>query len=245
MRGEWLVPFRGRKASGPYDQNFLWRHKNIYVMDNHRAAMWCWLQHIDPRHPHSLLHIDRHYDSLASRLDEWLANCPADLRGLSINEYLDCDYRFNELGFDQRMKVIRWDNYLSIYLARYGNSIHRLHMCTHDEGDAPERHFTKGDLWDVPDNIDYWLDPKHRPWILNLDVDYLFWHDPEQTGLMVSDEYLRATFEKVQQKIKDETIAVTTIALSPEQDLTGGWAPAEQVAARILQILGIDFALPP
>lgn len=49
--GEWLVPFKGRCYSGHYEQNFLWRHGNVYVMDNHRTALWCWLQHVDPRRP--------------------------------------------------------------------------------------------------------------------------------------------------------------------------------------------------
>jgi hypothetical protein len=92
--GEWLIPLRRRGAPGPYNQNFLWRHKSIYVMDNHRAAMWCWLQHIDPRRSHSLLHIDRHYDALASRVDEWLENCPSDLERLNIDQYLNWDYPF-------------------------------------------------------------------------------------------------------------------------------------------------------
>jgi hypothetical protein len=47
--GEWPVDFRGRNRSGPYNQNFLWRRDSVYVMDNHRAAFWCWLQRIDPR----------------------------------------------------------------------------------------------------------------------------------------------------------------------------------------------------
>jgi hypothetical protein len=49
-RGKWLVPFRGRNASKVYNQNFLWRYESVYVMDNHRAAMWCWLRHINPEH---------------------------------------------------------------------------------------------------------------------------------------------------------------------------------------------------
>jgi hypothetical protein len=61
---------------------------------------------------------------------------------------------------------------------------------------------------------------------------------------MVSDAYLTTCFGKVRKKIEDGTVAVTTIALSPEMGLTGGWEPAERVAKRVLQILGIDFTLP-
>ena len=46
MAEEWLVPFKGRNTSGIYEQNFLWRDGAVYVMDNHRAALWCWIQHL-------------------------------------------------------------------------------------------------------------------------------------------------------------------------------------------------------
>ena len=242
--GEWLVPFTGRNASGIYNQNFLWRSQSIYVMDNHRAAMWCWLQHVNPRQLHSLLHIDRHYDCLDSRMDEWLENCPDDLARLSINEYLRCDYAFNDFGRSQRIQLIRWDNYLSIYLVRYGNSIRRLQMCTHDDGQEPHQDFVRGDLWDIPYDIDDWLASDYGPWIFNLDLDYFFRHHEEQPGLRVSNTYLTTCFEKVREKIRDGTIAVTTVALSPEESFTGGWEPAERLAERVLQILGINFALP-
>jgi virulence-associated protein VapD len=133
--GEWLVPFRGRNDSGVYNQNFLWRCGSVYVMDNHRAAMWCWLQHVDPDQPHSLFHMDRHYDCLPS--PEWLENCPEDIRRLSINEYLNFDYALSDFGHGERAQLFRWDNYLSIYLARYGNSISPLVMYTHGDGTSP------------------------------------------------------------------------------------------------------------
>jgi hypothetical protein len=48
-------------------------------------------------------------------------------------------------------------------------------MCTHDGDGKPEQYFNGGDLWDIPQQIEDWLDPKDGPWILNLDLDYLFW----------------------------------------------------------------------
>lgn len=42
-----LIPFRGRNHSGPINQNLLWHYRNIYLMDNHRAALWCWQQEIN------------------------------------------------------------------------------------------------------------------------------------------------------------------------------------------------------
>ena len=201
LRGEWLVPFQGRNDSGVDRQNFLWRDGSTYVMDNHRAAMWCWLQHIDPCQPHSLFHMDRHYDCLPS--PEWLENCPEDIRQLSINEYLNFDYAFNdEFRREQRMPLFRWDNYLSIYLTRYQRSIGSLAMYTHDDGAGPQQTFDPGNIWTAPGEIRC-LDSSRGPWIFNLDLDYFFWHDVEQPGLMVSDAYLEASFEGVREKIEE------------------------------------------
>lgn len=208
-------------------------------MDNHRAATWCWLQHVDASHPHSLLHIDRHYDCASSREEE--VNCLSSLKDRSINEYLHLSY--ND-GPGAPLRVFRWDNYLSIYLAGYANSIKQLRLCTHNVDHKPQRYFEPGNLWDIPRQIGAWLDPEAAPWIFNLDLDYFFWSAIEcgQPGLMVSDNYLTASLKNIRQKIEDRTIAVTTIALTPS--LTSGWAPAEQLAKRILGILGFDFELP-
>jgi len=185
--------------------------------------------------------MDRHYDCLPS--PEWLENCPEDIRQLSIDEYLNFDYAFDDFGRERRIRLFRWDNYLSIYLARYRNSIDPLVMYTHNDGAPPAQRFDPGNIWSAPGEI-YYLDSSRGPWIFNLDLDYFFWHDAEQLGLMVSDAYLETCLEKVREKIEDRTIAVTTIALSPEHGLTGGWEPAERLAERVLQILGVDFTLP-
>lgn len=94
--GEWLVPFRGRNHSGAFTQNFLWKRQNVYVMDNHRAALWCWLQHIDPKQPYSLFHMDQHYDTLASRMTTWLDNLPPDW-ALGIDEYLERKVKYQDI----------------------------------------------------------------------------------------------------------------------------------------------------
>jgi hypothetical protein len=140
---------------------------------------------------------------------------------------------------------MRWDNYLSIYLARYGTAVSRLYMLTHSDGDAPSKNFIGGHLWDIPGNIDFWLDQGAAPWLVNVDLDYFFWHDAEEPGVMVSDDYLEACFRKLRLKIEDDTVAVTTIALTPTRSFTGGWSRSERIAERVLNILGLEFRLPP
>jgi UPF0489 domain len=83
---DWIVPFKGRNTSGFFEQNFLWKSGDVYVMDNHRAALWCWLQHIAPEKKHSIFHIDRHYDTL--KCDRWVPHLPTNWK-MSIEEYLE------------------------------------------------------------------------------------------------------------------------------------------------------------
>ena len=60
----WLLPWKERGASGALKDNFLWRSERLYVMDNHRLALWCWFQHIEEWHNWTYVHIDRHFDAL-------------------------------------------------------------------------------------------------------------------------------------------------------------------------------------
>lgn len=239
-KGEWLVPFKGRNFSGYSAQNFVWREGSVYVMDNHRAALWCWLQHIEAEKPHSIFHIDQHYDTLQSNLERWMRNLPKTW-DMTIGEYLNYSY---EHAAGEHSKLFTWDNYLSIYLECFGPAIDRCYFATHHVGDKPNRsEVLEVDLWDLPGNMDYWLS-QQKPWILNIDLDYFFWDNTEHVDVMVSDAFLERCFEPVQRKITDGTIAVTTICLTPDEGLTGGWGPAEQLATRVLHILGIEFRLP-
>ncbi|WP_445219860.1 UPF0489 family protein [Bradyrhizobium sp. Pa8] len=150
--GEWLVPFRG--PSGAFTQNFLWKRQNVYVMDNHRAALWCWLQHINPKQPYSLFHMDQHYDTLASRMTTWLDNLPPDW-GLRIDEYLARKVKHQDIP--QPLPLFGWDNYLSIFLAVFESAMDTAYFATHGKGTTPKCTHMNCDLWHVPSNLDYWL----------------------------------------------------------------------------------------
>ena len=63
---------KGFNYSGCYDLNILFRSKNFYVMDNHGAALWTWLQHIDTNKKYNFIHIDKHDDTLSSNLQPWV-----------------------------------------------------------------------------------------------------------------------------------------------------------------------------
>lgn len=235
---EWIVPFKGRNHSGSVEQNFLCRSGNVYVMDNHRAALWCWLQKLDLRKPHSLMHIDRHYDALQSRLDEWMQHLPP--WSSDIGTYLDKTYRCED--FD--CPVLRWDNYLSIYLRAFGKNLRTFRCLTHDDGDAPEfEGILVSPPWDLAQNLSYWLGDREAPWIVNIDLDYFFCEIDDGYGIMVSDHYIDTIGAELKEAMDRGVIGVLTLCLTPDS-FTPGWAATEALATRLLEPLGLSFGLP-
>ena len=235
---EWIVPFEGRGHSGATCQNFLCRASNVYVMDNHRAALWCWLQEVDLSKTHSLMHIDRHYDALRSRLDEWMQHLPS--WDASIGAHLGKTYRCEDFEYP----VIRWDNYLSIYLRAFGENLQTFHCLTHDDGDKPDYDRPMiGSLWDLPQNLSYWLSKREAPWIVNIDLDYFFCEMGDDYGRIVSDQYIDRVAAELKVALDRGVIGVVTLCLTPDS-FTPGWEATEALAARILKPLGLTFELP-
>lgn len=63
---------------------FLWKTNNVYVMDNHLAAAWCWMQECDADTRYNFMHIDKHND-LGT-------NTPFDIyRHIKDNQHLSID----------------------------------------------------------------------------------------------------------------------------------------------------------
>ena len=237
MPNNWLVPFKGRNRSEVWEQNFLWRYKSVYIMDNHRAALWCWLQHIEEKRKYDFFHIDRHYDMLSSQTNEWLSQL-TDLKDISIKDYLAIEQQI--LG--NTCPLIRWDNYLTLFSELYGHLIEEYIFATHEEGDEPKcENWLKDDVWDVPDILECRLSHSKNECILNIDLDYFF-YGRENHKRMLSDDYAQAVFEIIHKKYQDGTIGVLTIALSPEW--CGDWESAESLCQKLCDIMGLEFALP-
>lgn len=238
---KWIqhVPFKGYNNSGSSNQNFLYQSDNIFVMDNHRAALWCWAQLADLSEPHQLLHIDRHYDTLTSQLDEWIQHLP-DLKG-SINDYLGAEYQLNNIS----SPVIRWDNYLSIHIEQFGDQLTDFISATHNEGDKPKyKNISEKMPWAIPDNLEYWLENNTDKWIVNIDLDYFFTTRNDTCIQMFSDEYIRSIFEIINKLNDTNKISVITLCLTPDY-YTPGWKETEAMATKVLSILGKQFSLSP
>jgi hypothetical protein len=238
--GTHIIPFKGKNYSGSVNQNLLWRDGNVYLMDNHRAALWCWQQEIDLyKTKHSVFHLDRHTDCLGANLDQHIRDMP-DLRGLSITDYLNAEV---QLGFGTT-PLFRWDNYLSLHLSIFGDQVEILRSADHDDGDDP-RHIStiRSQADEIPPNLLYWLKHNQSPWIVNIDLDYFFCLSPnldddggEIWMPMFSEEFVESIFGEFKKGLDENLIGALTICLTPT-DFTPGWEECLSLSRKIFQIL--------
>lgn len=229
-----LIPYLGRNYSGATTQNLLWQDGSVYLMDNHRAALWCWQQHVDlSAEPHSLIHIDRHYDTLQCELAKHVSAMP-DLHGLPIDAYLEAEVMLSDAA-----ALFRWDNYLSLYLEALEPKLKWFRCLTQKDGDLPR--------WDgliepaadeLPENFEYWL--KDGRWIVNIDLDYFFCpgSGDDEFVLMYSDAYIDQVFNALRLANDKGNIAVITICLTPS-NFTPGWAACIELSERVFKALGL------
>ncbi len=227
-----LIPFINRGFSGPHTDHLLFKEGNIYVMDNHRLALWCWLDALK-ENPEAfsginLLHIDAHPDMSETALTETKINDQV-LLSLSLQDYREI------LQDEYNIPLIRWDNYLPLFLKYFPNTIkiHNTFSATHKMGSTK----TLGtDL--LPHELikfmnNYLTDKlflNDLPWIVNLDLDYFFTAQPEKL-VMFSDEYLETIAATIKHGLETKKILALTIALSPE--CSGSWEKAEHLLEKM------------
>jgi hypothetical protein len=247
--GQWLIPFRGRGESSVYSDNFLWWNgDNIYIMDNHRAAIWCWCQHIQKDGKYNLLHIDKHYDTITTDPTcAWFAHLP-DPWITSLEHILASRYESHACP-DTHFPVLRYDNYLSLLIAKYPQVLNKCFFATHEVGCEPEVEFTTLKVYDLA-VIAGFSDPLSSgrdscQWICNVDIDYFFCPDRRDDGehyvRMLSTPYLTRIFTIIKEAIAEGRVCAFTLALSPE--CCGGWVQAEELAGQVCDIMGIPFRL--
>lgn len=232
LNNKWIVPFKGRNISGLNKQNFLWNEKNIYIMDNHRAALWCWFQHIHKNEKINLIHIDKHSDCKQVS-DAWIKACP-DLMSIDIEEYLAFECENHTL--------FNWGNYITFFLKKYNNIIGKCIFATHNKGDKPDFEVVHANVWDIPGSLSCWIEQSKNKTILNLDLDYLFYEcDPGNFSSLFSDKYLEELFLSIKKLLDTNKILCFTMSISPE--CCGGWEMAENMCYKFVKYLKLDFKL--
>lgn len=244
MQTEWILPFQGRNESLNYNYNMLWRTEKLYLMDNHGAALWCWLQEVDTTRAYKIFHIDAHWDCLGHNHAEW-------------NEWMKALPNFKPLTLADCLAVkdpnssfpaVRWDTYLSIFLKQHGAHCDYLYGCTHEIGDSPLQLGRGEDLgvWHLPQMFEYEVNREDDvQLIINLDLDYFFFSadNPEHTQIpMFSDAYIEHVFRTIARAMEKNRVKVITVSLSPE--CCSGWEQSEALGRRLFQRIRAKWPLP-
>lgn len=243
--------FRERKSE-EFNLNMLYKKGKIYVMDNHLAAGWCWLQDLDSQKEYNFFHIDQHPDMQhEAPIDAYMFL--KDQQRITLQEYLKLEYPIKPEG---TRKVFHWANYIKqihkIYPGWFKECKIAIHECFTDRqlGDFEPLNVTYNcDYFELHRNMKYWIldsaERKKREWIVNLDLDYFF----DEEGMQIaSDDYVRAFAHSLGQAM--DNVAVLTIALSPECCAPGELKQSEkwERSLRILKLvsapLGINVPLP-
>lgn len=212
-----LIPLINKKSSKDIDDNCLFSPiKNCYVMDNHRLALWCWLQSVSTKS--NLIHIDAHPDLSRSGVEKYNRQTHP-IEKMTLDEY-----RFLKQE-EFNVPLFRWDNYLTFFCEYYQDFINQdqsysftfkmgsQKKLTHDCEAIYLLSFIEGI---VSNKKFYNLDP----WILNLDLDYFFSSAPQKI-LMFSEDYLQELGRLIRIGVDQRIISVFTMALSPE--CCGSW----------------------
>lgn len=244
MSGIWHIPLKSRGHSGATVQNFLWQDGAVFIMDNHRAAWWCWLRHLQVNERFDLFHIDRHTDTLTSNLDLWVKRLPSQMRGISLEEYLGFTLPLHGIATE----VIRWDNYLSLFLEHERNNLGALYFATHGDGDppnVPDGLCRDVEVWELPNNFDFWLD-LGSSWIVNIDIDYFFCKFADGSHRrFLSKDFVSSVCAPLKDGLASGRVKALTICLTPDDGgFSGGWSASEEVCAEMCDHLGISFQLP-
>lgn len=227
--------------------NFLWKADGlpIYIMDNHLAAAWCWMQECYAEESYQFFHIDRHND-LGTLAPYSCYQHLKDNPHVSIDEYIGIR---NTAITQQDRPAFTWDNYINQTIQLFPDWFRKCVYATHKILDDRERRMNLGcnvieetSPCHLSGMLDYELRISDHDklmamarnetvdkWIVNLDLDYFFIEEPSMKFL--TDGYIRNVAGVIKSHISE--IKVLTIALSPE--CCGGWRYALNAALIFLR----------
>ena len=217
-----LIPLTSRGPSASAQDNVLWNQDNVFIMDNHRLALWCWFQKIQNNQRYNLLHIDAHPDMSESALRDF----NHDLWKLNLKDYRE------SWQADINMPLFRWDNYIEVFLRKYPELVGKTVSATHHLGSSKELS-EEVRAYDLAKYMHGVFSGERfvndLPWIVNLDLDYFFSAAPEKVELF-SGDFVESLAKSIRLGLSSGMIGVLTISLSPE--CCGSWEKAEMMLDR-------------
>lgn len=226
-----------------YTLNELYNDGEIYIMDNHLAASWCWVQKIDLDANYNFFHIDRHYDLLNGNTNfmvQQLQNQNFDFKNATIEEYTAASYISNFSPYNA--KIFRYDNYITIFNQFFPSLLQKKYFVTHSDGTVPEQWqlgMYESPFYDLHTSLAFWINNTKEKWILNIDIDYFFSDDIHGKRYQIfTDEYISNVGVEISKCM--DNIEVLTIALSPS--FCSGVGNSKRVAKLLLKaITNLDY----
>ena len=207
---------------------FLAQENNIFCMDNHLMALWCWQYFFkNQAEQYNFFHLDAHEDAKAD-LNPTLWET---IQGLSLNEYLALK---SEEG---NYKLFRWDNYLPVFVHPEQKLIRKSVFATHNVGLAGFCHQRISPYNLLTEFSKLFVD--ELPWVINLDFDYFFAREYKENFLF-DKKWIEIFFKKLKDQYDQNDIKMITIALSPE--CCGSWNNAEKILALFDEIFKTQFS---
>jgi len=239
-----IIPFKGREPSGTYQLNLLDRAGKCYLMDNHLAAAWCWLQEVNLNKQYHLFHIDQHYDLSTALVNQWAIQMKAmgvDYKLTPIDQLLEIQMEVGQDFIGKQLPLLRWDNYLTLLDILYPGLWDSMSFATHKKGDLPTHYkevIHEHEFYDLTQNLGYWLASDNGiKSVLNIDIDYFFLNHGDSHIRVFDDAYIRSLCKEIRSAW--DHITVFTLCLSPE--CCGGWKPALEIVELISTALKIPW----
>lgn len=233
------IPLVNKGESKDSSDNFLIEEDKIFLMDNHRLALWCWFQKINLGKKYNLIHIDAHPDMSHSAIEELAKNKNVAIEKFSLDQYRNLnDSRYN-------VPLIRWDNYLKIFTTNFRENVDMESSIsfTHHLGSNESLKHDLSPIYLIKELEDIFTGKRfinENKWIFNLDLDYFVSSQPNKK-ILFSDDIIETVGEMIQIGLKNNLIEVVTIAFSPE--CCGNWDVADAVYKKLNKKLNLKFKI--
>lgn len=205
---------------------FLWKSDDapIYIMDNHLAAAWCWMQECKIDEEYNFIHIDQHSDLATYNDTKYISSLK---KGIPIEKYLSllCD----KYGVFE--PTLKWDNYIHLTNILFPNWLRNSMFATHRDLHIDIHKQETG--INICESIAPYLllsrlknlfdESEPTKWIVNVDLDYFFCYNSVNKIIPFHSEgYIQEIGSIIGNHLSN--IQVLTIALSPS--CCGGWGNA-------------------
>jgi hypothetical protein len=239
--GKWIKAFETKAEVSRWGVSFLWNSDNVYIMDNHLAALWCWNQHLDRNKDVNLFHIDAHYDTSGA-----CGKCCYAQQEIICN-LREIDFaRFEGLtctGHDGQgaIPLVWYDNFIWVLVAGQALGAYRFSkivLATQEDEPLPQFEGIRTIAVQETDLLDrLQVELTEGQWIVDLDIDYFF--DSSGKDLTYTSDRIGEICYLIRDGLSKGLITTLTIALSPS--CSGGWPKAVEVCGLVCEKLDLKF----